>query len=426
MTASDLVTDTSVEMPDEWPMRTAASFNPFITSGSRGWAKYYADHGDLFMRITNLKRHRIKPDLSDRQHVALPASEKEGLRTGLRHGDILISITADIGIIGYVDETVPTPAYINQHVACLRLPSDQVSPKFVAYYLASSEPQRRFIEMTDVGAKTGINLTTVGKLTFPCPSLVEQEAIAEALSDADALIEGLERLIAKKRLIKRGAMQDLLTAKRRLPGFSGEWVETSFGQCFQFLRTGSASRSQLGANLGVGYIHYGDIHGMKSVMLDTSVTRLPEIESGQVETLSRVRDGDLVIADASEDLADVGKSVEVRGVGDKQIVAGLHTFLLRGNQEIVADGFKAYIQFLRDVRAGIENIATGSSVYGISKKNLAGLKFRVPPVREQAAIGQMFADMDAEIQILDTRLEKARQVKEGMMQNLLTGRIRLV
>ena len=254
----------------------------------------------------------------------------------------------------------------------------------------------------------------------------EQKRIGSALSDADALIEALERLIAKKRLIKQGAMQDLLTAKRRLPGFSGEWVETSFGQCFQFLRTGSASRSQLGVNLGVGYIHYGDIHGMKSVMLDTSVTRLPEIESGQVETLSRVRDGDLVIADASEDLADVGKSVEVRGVGDKQIVAGLHTFLLRGNPEIVADGFKAYIQFLRDVRAGIENIATGSSVYGISKKNLAGLKFRVPPVREQAAIGQMFADMDAEIQILDTRLEKARQVKDGMMQNLLTGRIRLV
>jgi type I restriction enzyme, S subunit len=274
--------------------------------------------------------------------------------------------------------------------------------------------------------QTGVDMGALRSFPIFLPASKEQEAIAEALSDADALIEGLERLIAKKRLIKQGAMQDLLTAKRRLPGFSGEWVETSFGQCFQFLRTGSASRSQLGANLGVGYIHYGDIHGMKSVMLDTSVTRLPEIAGGQVATLSRVQDGDLVIADASEDITDVGKSVEVRGVGDKQIVAGLHTFLLRGNPEIVADGFKAYIQFLRDVRAGIESIATGSSVYGISKKNLAALKFRVPPVREQAAIGQMFADMDAEIQALDTRLEKARQVKEGMMQNLLTGRIRLV
>lgn len=69
-----------------------------------------------------------------------------------------------------------------QAVACLRLPADQVSPKFVAYYLASSEPQRRFIEMTDVGAKTGINLTTVSKLTFPCPPLAEQQAIAAPIS----------------------------------------------------------------------------------------------------------------------------------------------------------------------------------------------------------------------------------------------------
>ena len=273
------------------------------------------------------------------------------------------------------------------------------------------------------------NLTTKGVAAFSFDAPVnrtEQSAIAEALSDADALIEGLERLIDKKRLIKQGAMQDFLTAKCRLPGFSGEWLETTFGQCFNFLRTGSASRSQLGTNLGVGYIHYGDIHGMTSVILDISRSRLPEISPGQVSTLSRVQDGDLVIADASEDLKDVGKTVEVRGVGQAEIVAGLHTFLLRGNPEIVADGFKAYIQFLMDVRVGIESIATGSSVYGISKKNLARLEFRVPPVKEQAAIGRLFADMDAEIQALETRLEKARLVKEGMMQNLLTGRIRLV
>lgn len=169
MIASAPILGTSTGFPPDWSVRTAASFAPFITSGSRGWAKYYNETGDLFMRITNLDRACIYPDLSDRQHVALPCSEREGLRTGLRVGDILISITADIGIIGYVDERVPLPAYINQHVACLRLPPDRVCAKFVAYYLASSEPQKRFIEMTDVGAKTGINLTTVSKLTFPCP-----------------------------------------------------------------------------------------------------------------------------------------------------------------------------------------------------------------------------------------------------------------
>ena len=315
---------------------------------------------------------------------------------------------------------------LNYHTWKVRINENEIVPR---YFFQVLRHLTRIIEDQAHGASALVHVQKweMEKFPFQCPDdPKEQEAIAEALSDADALIEGLERLIAKKRCIKQGAMQDLLTAKRRLPGFSGEWVETSFGQCFQFMRTGSASRSQLGTNLGVGYIHYGDIHGLRSSVLDLSRTRLPEIAPGKVATLSRVRDGDLVIADASEDITDVGKSVEVRGVGGAAVVAGLHTFLLRGHPDIVADGFKGYLQFLRDVRAGIESIATGSSVYGISKKNLAELKFRVPPVDEQAAIGWLFHDMDAEIQALETRLDKARQVKEGMMQKLLTGRIRLV
>jgi type I restriction enzyme S subunit len=349
------------------------------------------------MRITNLKRHRITPDLSDRQHVALPASEKEGLRTGLRQGDILISITADIGIIGYVDESVPTPAYINQHVACLRLPPDQVSPKFVAYYLASADPQRRFIEMTDVGAKTGINLTTVGKLTFPCPPLREQEAIAEALSDADALIEGLERLIAKKRLIKQGAMQDLLTAKRRLPGFSGEWREMPFETAFRRINA----------------------------------------KASQVQASEYARDGDIPIVDQGKVLVAGYTNVEARRFTPPDgglVIFGDHTRIVKfvdfdfalgadGTQPITAsDGFHMQFLFFSLLSKDIPN--TG---YNRHFKFLQEITFTVPnEIDEQKAIAAVLHDMDAEIQALETRLEKARQVKEGMMQNLLTGRIRLV
>lgn len=314
----------------------------------------------------------------------------------------------------------------HQRVYLMHSFSPEITSQYFFYYF-SSFFYDRIMSMTAKSSVDSVRREMITDMMVRLPmDPNEQDRIVNALSDADALIEGLERLIAKKRRIKQGAMQDLLTAKRRLPGFSGEWVETTFGQCFHFLRTGSASRSQLGTNFGVGYIHYGDIHGMTSVILDPSKSRLPQIAPEQVSTLSRIRDGDLVIADASEDLKDVGKSIELRGVGQAEIVAGLHTFLLRGNPEIVADGFKAYIQFLGDVRAGIENIATGSSVYGISKKNLARLEFKVPPIEEQAAIGRIFAVMDAEIQALETRIDKARQVKEGMMQNLLTGRIRLV
>lgn len=393
MTVSDLVNIADVGKPAEWRMRTAESFNPFITSGSRGWAKYYADHGDLFMRITNLKRHRIKPDLSDRQHVALPPTENEGLRTGLRPGDILISITADIGIIGYVDESVPTPAYINQHVACLRFPPDQVSSKFVAYYLASAEPQRRFIEMTDVGAKTGINLTTVRKLTFPYPSLKEQEAIAEALSDADALIEGLERLITKKRLIKQGAMQNLLTATRRLPGFSGEWVERKLG---------AVAMLQRGFDLP------------NSMRTDG---KYPVVYSnGIMATHARFMcEGPGVVTGRS---GTIGNVTFVHGrYWPHNTALWVKNFL--GNNA----RFVFYLLQFIDLR----RFASGSGVPTLNRNDAHDDPVRIPhDAGEQEAISTVLDDMDAEIQALETRLEKARQVKEGMMQNLLTGRIRLV
>ena len=408
-------------LPEDWSKLTLLDHLKRPATYGVVKAGAFVSSGIPMLRGGDIKAGRISFNLPQ----ITPRKDQEYARTRLETEDVVVAL------VGYPGESAIVPkrlsgANISRAVGLLRL-SGKLRPDYLVHFLNSAIGRAEFLRPGAGSAQMVVNLKDLNKLEVPCPPTVaEQEAIAEALSDADALIEGLERLIAKKRCIKQGAMQDLLTAKRRLPGFSGEWVETSFGQCFQFMRTGSASRSQLGTNLGVGYIHYGDIHGLRSSVLDLSRTRLPEIAPGKVATLSRVRDGDLVIADASEDITDVGKSVEVRGVGGAAVVAGLHTFLLRGHPDIVADGFKGYLQFLRDVRAGIESIATGSSVYGISKKNLAELKFRVPPVDEQAAIGWLFHDMDAEIQALETRLDKARQVKEGMMQKLLTGRIRLV
>ncbi len=414
MTASDLVTDSEIEKPSEWPTRTAASFNPFITSGSRGWAKYYADSGDLFIRITNLKRQRIKPDLSDRQHVALPLSEKEGLRTGLRQGDILISITADIGIIGYIDESVPTPAYINQHVACLRLPRDQVSPKFVAYYLASAEPQRRFIEMTDVGAKTGINLTTVGLLSFPCPPLKEQQAIAGALSDADALIEGLERLIAKKRLIKQGAMQDLLTARRRLPGFSGEWKIRRLAE-IGHVKTGLTYSPDNVSPYGTLVLRSSNIQEDRLAFDDNVFVDVDVPDEATVHV------GDLLICVRNGSRKLIGKTAMIDERADGMAFGAFMSAYRSDLNEYLVWCFQSSV-IQKQVAEHL-----GATINQITNKTLKAMKVAMPVQEEERqAIASALNDMDAEIHALETRLEKARLIKEGMMQTLLTGRIRLV
>lgn len=193
----------------EWEERKIGDLEPFITSGSRGWAKYYADAGSLFVRITNLKRKSIYLDLESRKHVALPPVTSEGERTELRHGDILISVTADIGIVGYVDNRVPLPAYINQHIALVRFPSSIASPEFVARYLASDVSQAAFRSATDSGTKAGMGLAGVSRLPLMLPEPAERHRITDCLASLDARLSAQAVKLAALRNHKRGLMQQL-------------------------------------------------------------------------------------------------------------------------------------------------------------------------------------------------------------------------
>ncbi len=122
----------------------------------------------------------------------------------------------------------------------------------------------------------------------------------------------------------------------------------------------------------------------------------------------------------------IDKSFEVSDIGEDTIIAGLHTFLVRGNKELLADGFKGYLQFMPTVRAQLIRLATGISVYGVTKNNVRSIEVVLPNVDEQLAIAAVLADMDAEIAALEKRRDNARDLKQGMMQQLLTGKVRLI
>ncbi|MCP5426356.1 MAG: restriction endonuclease subunit S [Gammaproteobacteria bacterium] len=413
-------------IPEDWDVVQLGDLRPFITSGSRGWASFYSDRGSLFVRITNLSRESIYLDLTDSKFVNLPPGSSEGVRTQLKEHDILISITADIGIIGYVDVKVPCPAYINQHIALVRFDASQACGKFVSYFLASEKPQRLFRASMDVGAKAGMNLITVQKIQTALPPLPEQRAIAAALSDVDALLDGLDRLIAKKRDLKQAAMQQLLTGQTRLPGFSGAWEVRRLRDHLTFLKNGVNSRAELTTDGQVKYLHYGDIHGTKRLFLDPNETQMPHISTSKVSKLDRLSDGDLVFADASEDLDGVGKSVELKGTKQLEIVSGLHTIAIRFDKQVLVDGFKAYLQFVPVFRQHLRQLASGTKVYATNRAHIASVTVSLPTVKEQTAIAAILSDMDAEIAALEARRDKTRALKQGMMQELLTGRIRLI
>ena len=202
------------------------------------------------------------------------------------------------------------------------------------------------------------------------PSPPEQRAIAEALGDVDALLGTLTQLITKKRDLKQAAMQQLLTGQTRLPGFSEEWSTYTFGGLFDLLRNASNSRADLVSDGEVGYLHYGDIHIHGSPFFDCGHDLRTYISADKVRSTPLMADGDLVMVDASEDTEAIGKAVEIRGLNGCRAVAGLHTLLLRAKPNQLADGFKGYLQYFSAVREALVRMATGVSVYGISKTNV--------------------------------------------------------
>jgi len=200
-------------IPTEWDVVDLESITEFVTSGSRGWAKYYSDEGPVFLRIGNLTRNHINLRLDDIVCVNPPQSS-EGNRTSVSAGDLLISITADLGIIGVIPVEFGE-GYVNQHIALVRIPPAKANPRFVGWFLTSRGGQMQFEKLNESGAKAGLNLPTIKKLAIPVPKQnSEQERIVEILDSQTRQIRELHRQLSKLAALKAGLMQDLLTGKK--------------------------------------------------------------------------------------------------------------------------------------------------------------------------------------------------------------------
>lgn len=412
-------------IPEDWDVASLGELNPFITSGSRGWAEFYADHGDLFVRITNMSRDSIYLDLTDTKFVCIPPDSTEGVRTQLQNNDVLISITADIGISSYVDSSTPSPAYINQHIALVRFKPTQADGKFVSYFLAASAAQRNFRAKTDNGAKAGMSLSGVANIQTALPPLPEQTAIAQALSDVDTLLATLDQMIAKKRDLKQAAMQQLLTGKTRLPGFSREWeVKTLFELAEgkkELFDDGDWIESEHITTQGVRLVQTGNIgsgcfveKAEKKYIYETSFNSL---------RCKQLRTGDLLVCR----LADpAGRACVFPDIGEAKVVTSVDVTICRPPRDSVDRVYLANVFSTPEWFRKVSDRSGGTTHKRISRGALGRIPFDLPPLPEQTAIATILSDMDAELSALETRRDKTRNIKQAMMQELLTGRTRLV
>lgn len=201
-------------IPVEWEVGRLGEISNLVTSGSRGWARFYSAEGAVFLRIGNLTREHINFRLDDVMYVNVPESS-EGKRTAVQEGDLLISITADLGIIAVVPEEFPE-AYVNQHIALVRLSKESVFPRFIGHLLNGRIGQAQIEKLNESGAKAGLNLPTVENLLVFKPSYSEQQKIADILDEVDSQIAIDKKQVDKLRHQKTGLMHDLLTGKVRV------------------------------------------------------------------------------------------------------------------------------------------------------------------------------------------------------------------
>jgi len=301
-------------------------------------------------------------------------------------------------------------------------------PSFNSHWLCAvmnSRLGRSQVEHVQYGtAQKQFNISDAINFKFATPPRQEQDAIAAVVGDIDALLAGLDRLIAKKRDLKQAAMQQLLTGKIRLPGFQGEWEVKQLGDHVTFLRNGVNSRAELLPEGRVKYLHYGDIHASTDSFL--SPQTLPSLPDAKAARLDWLRDGDVIFADASEDIAGVCKSVELRGARDTEVVSGLHTIAARFDKTVLADGFKGFLQYCPSFATHLRRLVAGTKVYATNRAHIASVEMQLPTVAEQTAIAAVLSDIDAELTALEARRDKTRALKQGMMQELLTGRTRLL
>jgi len=325
------------------------------------------------------------------------------------------------GTLGQV-ALVPTGAFenylISQSQMKVTLNQSRHDPAFVRQYFASSEGQKQILNSAIQTGVPHTNLAILRAYHFPAPSLREQRAIAEALSDVDGLRGALDALIAKKRAIKQAAMQQLLAGKIRLPGFSEEWQTKRLGEIGYFLKGSGVTRDD--AQSGpLACVRYGEIYTTHNDYIRSFRSWIsPEV----AVTATRLKFGDLLFTGSGETKEEIGKCVAF--VLDVEAYAGGDIVILRPTD--VDSLFLGYALNAPSVARQKASLGQGDAVVHINSSALAQISVHLPGLREQTAIAWVLCDMDTEIAVLEARLDKTRAIKQGMMQQLLTGRVRLV
>lgn len=268
------------------------------------------------------------------------------------------------------------------------------------------------------GGLLAVNIDDLKNYTFALPSLKEQQRIATVLSDVDNLITSLDKLIEKKKLIKQGTMQDLLSGKKRLKGFNDNWQTVKLGDVADIIKGSGLSKSKITEKGGYDCILYGEIFTKYQYVAKENFSKTNSIEGFLSEY------GDVIMPGSTTTKGiDLAKAICVL---QKNVRLGGDIIIIRNSYNLFNSLFLAY--YITEVqKKGIEEIAQGITIIHLQSKFLFNFSLTIPvTIEEQKEIAKILTDMDEEINALQNKKAKYINIKQAMMQELLTGRIRLI
>jgi type I restriction enzyme S subunit len=415
-------------IPEEWAVKTLGSLTTLLTNGFVGTATtayVESDDGVLYIQGYNVQENGFNFHGIKRVSKAFHVRNKKSC---LQAGDLLTIQTGDIGVTTVVP---PELAGANCHALIIsRLRKRDSEPGYYCQYFNSERGRVAFKEIETGTTMKHLNGGDMKRLFLPFPPIEEQRAVATALSDVDGLLRGLDRLIAKKRDLKQAAMQQLLSGQQRLPSFGdgkpvfsnteigalpSDWSVVAVEQVTRSHKQGYYTKDRYVAD-GVRLVRITDLLNPRIDYDSMPMLHLRSVD----HDLYRIRVGDFLFARSGA----IGRY----GIVHEDVDAIFGSYIIRFTFDSakLTNEFFGYLYETQLVWKQLLSITQGSSNININASNIKSIKIPLPTLEEQTAIAEVLTEMDAELTALEQRREKTRALKQAMMQELLTGRTRLV
>ncbi len=369
----------------------------------------HVENGIPYIRVSDMDRAELDVDRMLRTSRSIAA---RFVRSTVSEGDLVYALRGRLGEVRQIPREI-AGANLTQGTARLA-PNERLTGGYLLW--AMRNPGSLAQAATEAKGTTfrEITLADLRKVRILVPARAEQEAIAEALSDADALIGSLEQLVTKKRQVKQGAMQELLTGKKRLAGFNGQWEVNQLGNLADMGSGGTPPSSVAGYYDGdIPWVAISDMTKAGKLILSTDRNLSQE---GLIHSAAQLFPTGTVLYAMYASLGEC--SIAGVPLCTSQAILGI-----RPNKRI--DGEFLFYR-LTSLKTTVKSIGQQGAQANLNKGMVQAFQFALPPVPEQTAIAAVLSDMDAEIAELEAQLAKTRALKQGMMQQLLAGKIRLV